>query len=74
VLSAFTATCVYLSEPLRGRGHILGGAFGRLFAGVLAPYLMEPHIGSPTQFFGTILVVVAIGAFILAVFGPETVG
>ena len=68
VLSAFTATRVYLSEQfptaLRGRGHIFGELFGRLFAGVLAPFLMEPHTGSPTIFFGTIFVVVAIGAFI----------
>ena len=41
-----------------------GELFGRLFAGVLAPFLMEPHVGSPTIFFGTIFVVVAIGAFI----------
>jgi MFS family permease len=78
VLSAFTATRVYLSEQfptaLRGRGHIFGESFARLFAGVLAPFLMEPHIGSPTIFFGTILVVVAIGAFIPLLFGRETVG
>ncbi|HUB47536.1 MAG TPA: MFS transporter [Acetobacteraceae bacterium] len=78
VLSAFTATRVYLSEQfptaLRGRGHIFGESFGRLFAGVLAPYLMEPHTGSPTIFFGTILIVVGIGAFIPVVFGRETVG
>src|ERR1700733_9511428 len=47
VLSAFTATRVYLSEQfptaLRGRGHIFGESFGRLFAGGLAPFLMEPH-------------------------------
>src|SRR5262249_13747549 len=48
--------------------------FGRLFAGGLAPFLMEPHTGSPTIFFGTILAVVAIGAFIPLVFGRETVG
>jgi MFS family permease len=46
VLSAFTATRVYLSEQfptaLRGRGHIFGESTGRLFAGVLAPFLMEP--------------------------------
>ena len=68
VLSAFTATRVYLSEQfptaLRGRGHIFGESFGRLFAGGLAPFLMEPHTGSATIFFGTIFVVVAIGAFI----------
>ena len=59
VLSAFTATRVYLSEQfptaLRGRGHIFGESFGRLFAGGLAPFLMVPHTGSPTIFFGTIL-------------------
>jgi MFS family permease len=78
VLSAFTATRVYLSEQfptaLRGRGHIFGESFARLFAGVLVPFLMEPHIGSPTIFFGTILVVVTIGAFIPLLFGRETVG
>jgi MFS family permease len=50
VLSAFTATRVYLSEQfptaLRGRGHIFGESFARLFAGGLAPLLMEPHTGS----------------------------
>jgi MFS family permease len=78
VLSAFTATRVYLSEQfptaLRGRGHIFGESFGRLFAGGVAPFLMEPHVGSPTIFFGTIFVVVAIGAFIPVLFGKETVG
>ena len=78
VLSAFTATRIYLSEQfptaLRGRGHIFGESFGRLFAGVLAPFLMEPYTASPVIFFGTILVVVAIGAFIPLAFGRETVG
>ncbi len=78
VLSAFTACRVYLSEQfptaLRGRGHIFGESFGRLFAGGLAPFLMEPHTGSPTIFFGTIFVVVAVGAFIPLAFGKETVG
>jgi len=78
VLSAFTATRVYLSEQfptaLRGRGHIFGESFGRLFAGVLAPFLMEPHTGSPTIIFGTILVVVAVGSFIPLAFGKETIG
>jgi MFS family permease len=77
-LSAFTATRVYMSEQfptsLRGRGHIFGESFARLFAGGLAPYLMEPHTGSATIFFGTIFVVVAIGAFIPITFGRETVG
>ena len=78
VLSSFTATRVYLSEQfptaLRGRGQIFGESFGRIFAGVLAPFLMVPHTGSPTIFFGTILVVVAVGAFIPLIFGRETVG
>jgi putative MFS transporter len=78
VLSAFTATRVYLSEQfptaLRGRGHIFGESFGRLFAGGLMPFLMAPHTGSATIFFGTILAVVAVGAFIPVLFGKETVG
>src|SRR5271167_3349641 len=78
VLSAFTACRVYLSEQfptaLRGRGQPFGESTGRLFAGVLAPFLMEPHTGSATIFFGTILAVVAIGAFIPVLFGRETVG
>ena len=77
-LSSFSAVRVYLSEQfpteLRGRGNIFGEAFGRIFAGVLAPFLMEPHVGSPTIFFGTILVVVLCGAFIPLLFGRETVG
>ncbi len=78
VLSAFTACRVYLSEQfptaLRGRGQPFGELTGRLFAGVLAPFLMEPHTGSATIFFGTILIVVAIGALIPVLFGRETVG
>ena len=78
VLSSFTAIRMYLSEQfptaLRARGHIFGELFGRLFAQVLAPGLMVSHTGSPTIFFGTIFVVVAIGAFIPVLFGKETVG
>jgi MFS transporter, putative metabolite:H+ symporter len=78
VLSAFTATRVYLSEQfptaLRGRGQPFGESFGRIFAGVVAPFLMVSHTASPTIFFGTIAVVVAIGAFIPPLFGKETVG
>lgn len=78
VLSAFTATRVYLAEQfptaLRGRGHIFGESFGRLFAGGIVPFVMEPMVGSPTIFFGTILVVAAIGAFIPVLFGRETRG
>jgi MFS family permease len=78
VLSAFTATRVYLTEQfptaLRGRGHIFGESFGRLFAGGLAPFLMAPHTGSATIFFGTMLAVVAAGALIPVLFGRETMG
>jgi hypothetical protein len=35
---------------------------------------MEPYTAYPTVFFGTIFVVVAIGAFIPPIFGRETVG
>jgi putative MFS transporter len=77
-LSAATAFRIYLAEQfptaLRGRGHAFGESTGRVFSGVLAPFLMAPHTGSATIFFGTILVVVTIGAFIPLLFGRETVG
>ncbi|MFZ3234186.1 MAG: MFS transporter [Stellaceae bacterium] len=77
-LSTATAFRVYLAEQfptaLRGRGHIFGESAGRIFSGVTAPFLMEPHVGSPMIFFGTILVMVTIGAFIPLLFGRETVG
>ncbi|HLY45594.1 MAG TPA: MFS transporter [Stellaceae bacterium] len=77
-LSSFTTVRVYLSEQfptsLRGRGNIFGEAFGRIFAGVLAPFLIEPHTGSAFAFFGTIVVIVLCGAFIPLLFGKETVG
>ena len=78
VLSSFPAVRVYLSEQfptaLRGRGHFFGELFGRLFAGVAMPAFLEVHTGSPTVFFGTLAVVVAIGAFVPVLFGKETVG
>ena len=78
VLSSFPAVRVYLSEQfptaLRGRGHFFGEATGRFFAGVLTPFLLEPYTGSATIFFGTIAVVVAIGACVPVLFGKETVG
>jgi MFS family permease len=77
-LASFPAVRVYLSEQfltsLRGRGNIFAEAFGRIFAGVLAPFLIEPHTGSPIAFFGTIVIIVSIGAFIPLLFGKETVG
>jgi MFS transporter, putative metabolite:H+ symporter len=77
-LSAGTAARVYLSEQfptaLRGRGHMFGESFGRMFSGVLSPFLMAPFTGSPAIFFGTLLAVAAIGAFIPVALGRETVG
>jgi MFS family permease len=78
VLSAFPAVRVYLSEQfptaLRGRGQYFGEASGRVAAGVLAPFLLEPYTGSPMTFFGTLLIVALIGAFVPVLFGKETVG
>jgi MFS transporter, putative metabolite:H+ symporter len=78
VLSTATAFRVYLAEQfptaLRGRGHIFGESVGRIFSGVTAPFLMAPHTGSAVVFFGTIIVMVTIGAFIPLLFGRETVG
>jgi putative MFS transporter len=78
VLSAFPCTRVYLSEQfpteLRGRGHFFGESTGRLVAGVLFPLFLERYTASPVVFFGTLMVVVAIGAFVPLLFGRETVG
>jgi MFS family permease len=78
VLSSFPAVRIYLSEQfptaLRGRGHFFGEATGRLFAGVLTPFLLEPYTHSATIFFGTIAVVVAVGACVPVLFGKETIG
>jgi MFS family permease len=78
VLSTFTAVRVYLSEQfptaLRGRGQYFGESCGRVVAGVLAPFLLEPYTGSPTIFFGTLVVIASIGAFVPVLFGKETVG
>jgi putative MFS transporter len=78
VLSAFPCTRVYLSEQfpteLRGRGHFFGESSGRLVSGVLFPLFLERYTASPVVFFGTLMVVVAIGAFVPLLFGRETVG
>jgi MFS family permease len=78
VLSTFTAVRVYLSEQfptaLRGRGQYFGETCGRFGAGVVAPFLLEPYTGSPMIFFGTLVVVASIGAFVPVLFGKETVG
>jgi MFS family permease len=78
VLSAFPCTRVYLSEQfptaLRGRGHFFGESSSRLFSGVLFPLFMERFTASPEIFFGTLLAVVAVGAFMPLLFGRETMG
>jgi MFS family permease len=78
VLSAFPCTRVYLSEQfptaLRGRGHFFRESSARLIAGVLFPLFLERHTASPVVFFGTLLAVVAVGAFVPLLFGRETVG
>jgi MFS family permease len=78
VVSAFSATRVYLSEQfptaLRGRGHLFGESCGKLFAGGLVPFFMAPHTGSPLIFFGTMLFFAAIGAVVPIVWGKETIG
>jgi MFS family permease len=78
VVSAFPATRMYLSEQfptaLRGRGHIFGESCGKIFAGGLVPFFMAPHTGSPTIFFGTMLIFAAIGAFVPIMWGKETIG
>ena len=78
VVSAFSATRVYMSEQfptaLRGRGHIFGELSGRIFFAGLLPALMVPYTGSPVIFFGTTMLFAAIGAFIPLIWGKETVG
>ena len=78
VLSSFPAVRVYLSEQfptaLRGRGHFFGEATGRIFSGVLTPFLLEPYTGSAMVFFGAIVAVMAVGACVPLMFGKETVG
>ena len=78
VLSAFPCTRVYLSEQfpteLRGRGHFFGESCARLVSGVAFPLFLEHYTGSAVVFFGTLLIVVTVGAFLPLLFGRETVG
>jgi hypothetical protein len=41
---------------------------------VMAPFMLEPYTGSPAIFFGTLVVIASIGAFVPVLFGKETVG
>jgi hypothetical protein len=43
-------------------------------AGVLFPLFLERYTASPVVFFGTLLAIVGIGAFVPLLFGRETVG
>ncbi len=78
VLSCFPAVRMYLAEQfptaLRGRGHFFGESFARIFAGVIAPFVMASHTGSATIFFGTMIGVVAVGACVPLLLGRETLG
>jgi MFS family permease len=78
VLSSFAAVRIYVAEQfptaLRGRGHVFAESTARIFAGVLMPYILEPHTGEPIIFFGSIVTVVAFGACVPLLFGCETVG
>ena len=41
---------------------------------MLAPFLLAPYTASPSIFFGTMVVVVAVGAAIPVLYGRETLG
>ncbi len=58
----------------RGRGHFFGETVARLLGGVLAPFLLSPYSGSPVIFFGSVLVVVAIGVLPPLLYGRENIG
>jgi hypothetical protein len=45
-----------------------------VFAGVIAPFVMASHTGSPSVFFGTMVAMVLIGACIPFALGRETIG
>lgn len=78
VLSCFPAVRVYISEQfptsLRGRGHFFDESAARLCSGVILPFLLEPHTGSATIFFGALAIIVTTGALVPVLFGRETIG
>jgi hypothetical protein len=53
---------------------LFGKPFARIFPGVIVSFMMVSHTGSPTIFFGTMLVMVAMGACIPFALGRETLG
>jgi hypothetical protein len=63
---------VSFPTALRGRGHFFGESFARVFAGVVAPFVMASDTGSPGIFLGTMVGVVAVGACVPLIFGRET--
>ena len=52
---------------------VFGELSGRIFA-VIVPFVMVSHTASPTIFFGTMIVMVLIGACIPFTLGRETLG
>lgn len=78
VLSCFPAVRIYMTEQfptnLRGRGYFFAEMVGRAVAGIPIPFFMAGYIGSPTVFFGTILLFSLMGAFVPLLLGQETTG
>jgi putative MFS transporter len=78
VLSSFPAVRIYMTEQfptsIRGRGYFLAEMIGRAVAGIPVPFLLSQHLGSPTIFFGSVLLFSVLGAFVPLLFGRETVG
>lgn len=78
VISSFPSVRIYMTEQfptnLRGRGYFLSEMLGRVVAGIIIPYCVASHTGSPTIFFGTMLVFALTGAFVPLLLGRETVG
>ena len=78
VISSFPSVRIYMTEQfptnLRGRGYFLSEMLGRVVAGIIIPYFIAGHTGSPAIFFGTMLVFALTGAFVPLLLGRETVG
>lgn len=63
-----------ISDGIARAWPFFGESFGRIFAGVIAPFTMAAHTGSPSIYFGTMVVMVLIGACLPLAFGRETLG
>jgi hypothetical protein len=55
-------------------GYDLALSGSRMFAGVIAPFLIASHTSSPGIFFGIVVGVVAVGACVPLGLGRETAG